>query len=210
MILPQLTGHISHALLLASDNEQARRRFRYTYEYMPIILKNGIASGKTNDMMTILDLTTENGYPQDKHNYFGYFNYVSGGTYMQNTVALYPFANQYTAANAIIRQPITASLLMTCPARSTMPMDIRQGIFTSLMASIDKHISLGGMFVVYTPMSILDNCLLVSVRDASSGDNAQLQNAIIWDFQQPQILEEEDARQATNATMRKIDKGEKW
>jgi len=209
-LIPSIIGGVSRALgTLGFVNTAARQRFRMQYEFAPILLKNGIADGYPEKVMSILQLTQQNGYPLDDTGYFGYFSFVNGGTYMQNTVAQYPFANQYTAANAIVRQPNNISLLMTCPARSNMPLDRRQSIFQSLMASLDRHIAMGGMFVVYTPMAIMQNCLLLSARDSSSGENAVLQNGIIFDFQQPQIMTDEDASKATNATMSKINNGEK-
>lgn len=210
-LLPNIIGKVTHALgNFNFINTAARQKFRMQYEYAPILLKNGIAEGYPEKVMSILQLTQQNGYPMDDNGYFGYFSFVNGGTYMQNTVAQYPFANQYTAANAIVRQPNNISLLMTCPARSVMPLDRRQSIFQSLIASFDRHIALGGMFVVYTPMAIMQNCLLIAVRDSSSGENAVLQNGMIFDFTQPQIMTDEDANKATNASMSKINNGEKF
>lgn len=210
-LIPNIIGQVSRALSVGNFiNTAARQRFRMQYEYAPILLKNGIADGYPEKVMSILQLTQQNGYPADDSGYFGYFSFVNGGTFMQNTVAQYPFANQYTAANAIVRQPNNISLLMTCPARANMPLDRRQSIFQSLISSLDRHIAMGGLFVVYTPMAIMDNCLLLSVRDSSSGENAVLQNGIIFDFTQPQIMTDEDASKATNQTMDKINKGEKF
>jgi hypothetical protein len=210
-LIPNIIGQVSRALSGGNFiNTAARQRFRMQYEYAPILLINGIADGYPEKIMSILQLTQQNGYPTDDSGYFGYFSFINGGTFMQNTVAQYPFANQYTAANAIVRQPNNISLLMTCPARANMPLDRRQSIFQSLTASLDRHIALGGMFAIYTPMSIMQNCLLLSVRDSSSGENAVLQNGIIFDFTQPQIMTDEDASKATNQTMDKINKGEKF
>ncbi|CAB4132115.1 hypothetical protein UFOVP136_44 [uncultured Caudovirales phage] len=210
-LIPSIIGQVSRVLSQAGFvNQAARHRWRMQYEFAPILLKNGIADSYPEKVMSILQLTQQNGYPLDDGGYFGYFSFTNGGTFMQNTVAQYPFANQYTAANAIVRQPNNISLLMTCPARSNMPIDKRQSIFQSLMASLDRHIALGGMFVVYTPMAIMQNCLLLAVRDSSSGENAVLQNGMIFDFTQPQIMTDEDAQKATNATMDKINKGEKF
>jgi hypothetical protein len=209
-LIPNIIGRVSHALSTLNISSAARNRFKMQYEYAPILLKNGIADGYPEKVMSILQLTQQNSYPLDDTGYFGYFSFVNGGTFMQNSVAQYPFANQYTAANAIIRQPNNISLLMTCPASANMPLDRRQSIFQSLMSSLNRHIALGGMFVIYTPMAIMDNCLFLSGRDASSGDNAMLQNGIIFDFQQPQIMTDEDAQKATNATMSKINNGDKW
>lgn len=210
-LLPNIVGKVTHALgNFNFINTAARQRFRMQYEYAPILLKNGIAESYPEKVMSILQLTQQNGYPADDSGYFGYFSFVNGGTFMQNTVAQYPFANQYTAANAIVRQPNNISLLMTCPARSNMPLDLRQAIFHSVIASLVRHIELGGMFVVFAPMAIMQNCLLLAVRDSSSGENAALQNGMIFDFTQPQIMTDEDAQKATNQTMDKINKGEKF
>lgn len=210
-LIPGIIGQVSRVLNQAGFiNPAARHRWRMQYEFAPILLKDGIADGYPEKVMSILQLTQQNGYPFDDSGYFGYFSFTNGGTFMQNTVAQYPFANQYTAANSIVRQPNNISLLMTCPARSNMPIDKRQSIFQSLIASLDRHIALGGMFVVYTPMAIMQNCLLLAMRDSSTGENAVLQNGIIFDFTQPQIMTDEDAQKATNATMDKINKGEKF
>lgn len=215
MIINEIIGQVSHSLVSLAinrltTNTEARNRFKMRYEYAPILLKNGIAEKYSEKLMSILQLTEQNDYPSSETGYFGYFSFVNGGTFMQNSVAQYPFANQYTAANAIIRQPNSVSLLMTCPARTNVPLDRRQATFQALLSALDRHISLGGMFVIYTPMAIFDNCLLLSARDSSSGDHAFLQNGIVFDFQQPQIMTEEDAKKATNATMKKINSGDKW
>lgn len=190
-------------------NLAARKAYESQYVLAPILLKNGIAEEYPEKVMSILQLTQQNGYPTDINGYFGYFSVVNGGTFMQNTTAQYPFANQYTAANSIVRQPNNASLLMNCPVSASMPLNKRQGIFQSLRSSLDQHIAKGGLFVVYTPLMIFDNCLLLSMRDGSGGDNAILQNGVIFDFQQPQILTEADAEKAQSSTMSKLSTGAK-
>lgn len=209
-LLPSIIGQFSRALNSSGFiNTAARQKFRMQYEYAPILLKYGIADGFSEKVMSILQLTQQGGYPVSDSGYFGYFAFVNGGTYMQNTVAQYPFANQYVAANAIVRQPNNVSLLMNCPATASMPIDRRQSIFQSLIASLDRHVAMGGLFVVYTPMGILDNCVLLATRDASNGENAILQNGIIFDFQQPLIMTIDDANKASNTTAGKIDAGAK-
>jgi len=190
-------------------NTAAREEFRFKYEISPLLLKNGIAENMPDKVMPIIQLTQQGGYPINSNGYFANFKVVTGSTLMQNSIGQYPFANQATAGNAIIQQPVNVSLLMYCPANHNYPTDSRSSIIASLIASINSHIQQGGLFVVYTPLYIYDNCVLVGMRDASEGENSAMQNAIIFDFQRPQIMDANEAQGAQNNLMSKISKGEK-
>ena len=203
-----------------------RQEFEFKHELCPILFKNGIASQLEDKLMPIIQITQQEGYPTSSiagkllkavapgmpptsSMYFAHFKLVPGSTLMLNSIGQYPFANAATAANAIIQQPVNVSLMMYCPANADYPTSYREGIIASLVAAMNSHVQQGGMFVVYTPMFIYDNCVLVGIRDASEGENSAMQNALIFDFMRPQIMTNEEAEGARNRLMDKLAKGEK-
>ena len=190
-------------------NSAARNEFTFKHVISPVLLKNGIAETLPDKIMPIVQLTQQNGYPLLPDQYFAHFKVITGSTLMQSTVATYPFANSATAGNAIVEQPLNVSLLMYCPASNGYPADARQQIISTLVSSLNSHKAQGGLFVVYTPLFIYDNCVLVGMRDASEGEHAALQNAVIMDFQRPMIMTLDEADTAQNNLMAKLSKGEK-
>ena len=207
-------------------NSAGRQEFEFKYELCPILLKNGIAKNLMDKLMPIIQLTQQQGYPAGSVSgqlvkalvpgyppthtgYFAHFKTVPGYTLMFNSIGTYPFANASVAGNAIIQQPVNVSLLMYCPATSAYPASARASIIASLMSALNEHVRAGGLFVVYTPLFIYDNCVLVGIRDGSEGDNAAMQNALIFDFMRPQIMTNEEAAGAQNELMSKLSKGQK-
>ena len=208
-------------------NIAKRNEFQFKYELCPILLKNGIAKNLPDRLMPIVQLTQQQGYPTsgmaDKlikalapgfpptsAGYFAHFKTIPGCTLMNNSIGQYPFANSATAGNAIIQQAVNVSLLMYCPANSDYPTTARASIIESLMSALNEHIRGGGLFVVYTPLFIYDNCVLTGIRDGSEGENPELQNALIFDFLRPQVMTPDEATGAQNDMMTKISKGQKF
>ena len=181
------------------------------YELSPILLKNGIASEREEKLMLIGELTQSlPPLPLTENNgFFAHWKTIGGGSLMQNSVAQYPLANQATAGNAIVQQPVNISMLMYCPATSLYNFALRRTFISGILSSLDLHVRLGGLFVVYTPFFTYDNCVLTGIRDASEGSVTELQNAMIFDFMRPMIMDEQEAQTAQNAFMSKITDGEK-
>jgi hypothetical protein len=190
-------------------NMAARNEFEFKHVLCPILLKNGLAEKLPDKLMPIVQLTQQQGYPLTPAGYFAHFKVVQGSTFMQSTVASYPFANSATAGNAIVEQPINVSLLMYCPASAINRTESRAQTMTNLISSLNSHKAQGGLFVVYTPLFIYDNCVLVAMRDASEGEHSAMQNGVILDFQRPMIMTMDEADTAQNTLMSKLSKGEK-
>jgi hypothetical protein len=191
-----------------------------SYQVCPIILTGGTAAQVPGGMLPMLSLfatgeTTSLGLPfdiGDLDSAFGAFNVLPGGTLVIQEVAKYPFANQWVAANAVIRQPITVSVIMDSPMRppSNQPFlnvwEYKQTVFTALKATLDSHNNVGGTYTVATPAFIYDNMVMISLTDNSRGNNSLPQNAWRFDFERPLIVLSE-LQEAQNLQMQKITNG---
>jgi hypothetical protein len=123
---------------------------------------------------------------------------------MDNQVAMYPFANQTTAANAIITQPLKLSIEMVVPAVNGISFAIKSSIISAMKKTLDLHTALGGWYNVSTPNYIYTGCLLTSLMDATDQmDGSQVQNRFIWNFIKPLVTSEE-AQAAQNQPMSAI------
>jgi hypothetical protein len=172
------------------------------YQICPIILTGGTAAQMNGGMMPLISMFATNsdinylGLPFDMGDLdsaFGHFNVLPGGTLVTQQIAKYPFANQWVAANAVIREPLTLSVIMDSPMRppSNNPfMDVwqyKQSVFTALKATLDRHNNIGGTYTVATPAFMYENLVMLSMTDNSRGNNSLPQNAWRFDFEKPLI-----------------------
>lgn len=189
--------------------------FKLSYQISPIILTYGIAGAAPGGMVPIISLTESNNFdfgllssggpdlaPDD---FFAQFEPLAGATLQENAIGEYPFANQATAGNAVIADPLVVSLRMHCPVRQPGGYAAKLATMTALKSSLDQHIGAGGTFTVATPSYIYTNCILLRLVDVSEGvgDTKQVQTTWQWDFRKP-LLTEEDAAGAQNSLMGKI------
>ena len=184
--------------------------FQRRFEIAPILLVGGSAANVPGGAMTILTLTEggEVTYP-DPDQYFAHFKPMPGSTLEDWGIAEYPFANMVMAANAVIQNPLRFSLLMECPAKSNDPNNnysLKQARITSMKTRLDAHILAGGYFTVATPAYTYANCLLVALKDVSSGGDKQVQMAYQWDFVQP-LITQQAATQTYNNSYNKLNGG---
>ena len=177
-------------------NSLNKSNYQLSYEISPIILSGGLASNIPGSLLPIIAITEAANFtsgvlngndPLNLNNFFGHFRPLPGGTLVSNDVALYPFANQNYAANAIIAKPLQVSILMNCPANSNGGYISKMITFTSLKYALDLHNELGGTYVVSTPSYIYLNCLLTNLVDVSRPDTNQPQDAWQFDFIQPLV-----------------------
>jgi hypothetical protein len=186
-----------------------------SYQICPIILTGGgIVSQIPGGILPMLSLFYSTGsaleLPYDISNLdeaFAAFNVLPGGTLIQQSIGKYPFANQYVAANAVIRDPLTISVIMDAPMR---PQDhrapiqdvwqIKQMVFSSLKNTLDAHNNRGGTYTVATPAFMYDNLIMTSLTDNSRGNNSLPQNAWRFDFEKP-LVALSDAQNAYNLLM---------
>ena len=138
--------------------------------------------------------------------FFAYFQPLPGGTLIDNQIGMYPFANQSVAANAIIKQPLTISMLMVCPARGHGGYSEKLAVMSSIQATFDNHNSSGGLYTILTPAFVYADCVMTAMTDISSGATKQVQNAYKLDFLKP-LVTLAQAAQAQNSLMSKITAG---
>lgn len=173
--------------------------FATAYEISPIILSGGLAQFMPGQLLPIIAVTQAANFgtnlltgsnPLDLNNFFGHFRPLPGSTLVDNDVAMYPFANQAYAANAIVAKPLKLSMLMNCPANIKGGYASKMITFTALKAALDKHNQSGGTYIIATPSYVYLGCILTALTDVSRPDSQQPQNAWQFDFMQPLTSEQ--------------------
>lgn len=192
--------------------------YRLGFEISPVILCNGVAEGIPGGMLPIVAITQSASFVTgllsgslnltDLDKYFCHWRPVQGATMIDYDIARYPFANQRVAANAILAQPNRISLMMDAPVNENTGAMTKLVTMSALQAVLQAHANLGGTFIVATPSLIYSNCILRTVKDASSGNEGLPQRSWMWDFEQP-LITESDAEKETNSFVNKIDGGDK-
>lgn len=186
--------------------------FKLGFEISPIILVNGIASAIPGQMLPIVAITEASSFVSgllhgsidiDLDSYFAHFSVIPGGQLANNQIGSYPFANQTVAANAMIAQPLNVSLLMRCPVSKAGGYVSKLLTITALQAALQKHTFMGGTYTIATPSFVYTNCVLLGLKDVSTGESKQVQTEWQFDFQQP-LIAIADANLAMNSLMGKI------
>lgn len=179
-----------------------RSVYATAFELSPIILTNGLASSVPEKMLPIIAITQAANFglsllngtsPIDPNAFFARFRPLPGGNLISNEIGDYPFANQAVAANAIITKPLRLSMQMTTPANQAGGYAAKLITFSALKAALDSHINLGGTFTVATPSYLYRNMILLELRDVSTSNSQQPQNAWQFDFIKPLLTKEEGA-----------------
>lgn len=192
--------------------------FRTTYDLAfqvsPIILVGGIAANTLGGMLPIIALggqvaaavqgALSGGVNTDA--FFARYVPVPGSTLINQSIATYPFANQATAANATIQQPLNISLRMIAPVKDTAGYLTKTAIWVSLQNSLVAHNAAGGTYTIATPWFIYTGCLLTAITDTTGGDTKQQQIMAQWDFVQP-LTTQMQANSAYNSLMSKLSGG---
>jgi hypothetical protein len=187
--------------------------WKLTFQISPIILTNGIAA--PGGMLPLISITQAANFVTgllsgsdifDLDEYFAHFRPLPGGSLVSQDVGHYPFANQATAANAVISKPLRISMHMTCPAQPPGGYISKLVTMTALQAVLAQHNSSGGTYTVATPFFFYTNCLLLDLHDVTPGGTSQPQRDWQWDFEQP-LLTQQQALQATNNLMSQISGG---
>ncbi|CDY79482.1 hypothetical protein BGLT_02263 [Caballeronia glathei] len=184
------------------------------FQVSPIILVDGIASTTLGGMLPIIALVGQSaaflqGAASDgfsTSDFFARFVPVPGSTLVNQQIATYPFANQQTAANATIQQPLNISLRMIAPVKDTAGYLTKTAIFTSLQNSLVAHNAAGGTYHIATPAYIYKNAILTSMTDTTGGAGKQQQIEYQLDFVQP-LVTGQQATAALNSLMSKLSSG---
>ncbi|MHB8817015.1 MAG: hypothetical protein ACYDAE_27640 [Steroidobacteraceae bacterium] len=184
------------------------------YQASPIILTRGIATAM-GGALPIIALTEganfiatllSGGNPVDPDSFFANYIVLPEGTLQQNQVSTYPMANQLVAANGIISQPLTISMLMRVPAKGNFGFALKLATMTALQKSLSQHSLSGGTYSVVTPSYVYSDCLLTSFADASDMDDTQQQHTWRLDFIQP-LVSKSGVAAALNGLMQKLSNG---
>lgn len=191
---------------------QETANFKITYQLSPIILQGGIAGSLPDAKKPIYYITENSNFENgilaqgtniDLDEFFANFQPLPGASIIDQQVATYPFANSAVAANAVIANPLTVSMLMHCPARANNNYSVRSAKMLYLQSQLAQHNAQGGTYIVMTPSYIYTNCLMVGMRDVSSGESKQPQTTWQLDFMQP-LLTLEQATLVQNSFMQRI------
>lgn len=193
----------------ASNTQQ-----QLSFQVNPIILTGGVAAQIPGGMLPIMSIFSQSSFDSatflglpysaaDLDDAFGAFNVLPGGTLINQSIGKYPFAEQSVAANAVIREPLTISVIMDAPMRGANAWAIKMAVMTALKATLDSHNRSGGTYTVVTPAYQYDNLIMTSLTDNSRGNNPLPQNAWRFDFERPLVALQE-LQQAFNQFTQKI------
>jgi hypothetical protein len=193
-------------------------QFQLTYAVSPIILTGGIASAMPYGALPIAAFTAPGGYPggllgpllaaETLDDLPCYFMPLPGSDLISDDVGTYPFANQQTAANAIITKPLVISMVMYAPVRpDTGGYFAKPALFASLQAALAQHNISGGLYTVLTPAFAWVNCVMTGFHDASGGETRQVQWRWQLDFIKP-LVSLADAKAAMNSLYNSIQNGQ--
>lgn len=191
--------------------------YKLGFEISPVILCDGIAASISGGMLPIVALTQSASFVSglvsgslDLTNTDSYFCHwrAAGGTLINDQVASYPFANQQVAANAVMAQPNTLTMVMEAPMNDNAGAMTRLTTLSALQAVLQAHRNLGGTYTIATPAAIYSGCLLMTLRDVPNQGRPTPQETWQWDFVQP-LVSESGAESAVNSFLSKIDSGDK-
>lgn len=190
--------------------------WKLSFQISPIVLTGGIAGQIPGAMLPIIALTEaadfvtgllSGGSPDDDlDQYFAHYYPAAGGKLITNMIGKYPFANNQTAANAVIVNPNTVSLIMECPAKGESAYALKFATFTALQYALSNHVNSGGLFTVMTPAFPYTNGILIGLTDVSNTGPRQPQSRWQWDFEFP-LLNQSQAQAAQNSMMSKLSSG---
>lgn len=145
---------------------------------VPIIAIYGQKSLTLSVINSVFDLSSAT-------EFFATYLPLPGSTLISNQIGMYPFANRQVAANAVIQQPLTLSMLMIAPVNQPGGYLTKQALFTSLQGALQQHNASGGTYTVNTPAFPYTNLLMTGMTDVTSGQGNQKQIEYQLDFVQP-------------------------
>ncbi len=189
--------------------------YKLAFEISPITLTGGSAQNIPGGMLPLMSITQaasftsliSGGSNVDPDDFFANFYPLPGSSLIEQQIGHYPFANQTVAANAIIVQPLTISMLMRVPVRDPGGYASKLAQMTSLRDALHQHNISGGTYTIATPSYFYTNCVMApGMHDVSSGDTLQAQIAWRLDFEQP-LISLQDAAGAQNLMMSQLTSG---
>lgn len=198
------------AATTTSQAQSAIAQYDLAYQVSPIILVGGIASSAQGGLLPIVALYGQmailNSGTTDPNAFFARYLPLPGSTLISNQVGMYPFANQNVAANALIAQPLTLSMLMIAPVNQPGGYLSKLSTFTALQNALQQHCIAAGTFSIATPAYVYANLILTAMTDVTHGENQQRQTEWQLDFIQP-LLTAQAAAAAQSNLLSKISSG---
>lgn len=198
--------------------------YNLSFQVSPIILKNGIANNVPGKMLPIIGLNSQllgalqglitnatvetlaTGAASDANNFPVQYMPITGGTVINNSIGMYPFANRDVAANAVIRQPNAISLRMISPVNTKGGYLTKLAIFQSFVTALQAHNNSGGTYIIATPAFLYNDCVMTSMTNITGADSKQQQIEWQLDFVQP-LITLQDAEIAYGAAMNNLANG---
>lgn len=139
----------------------------------------------------------------DTDEYFTQWLPLAGSSLIEQKIGEYTFANQATAANAVIRDPLNIAMLMIVVCAPGAGYLTKLATITALQTTLAQHNNSGGLYTIATPSYIYTDCVMLSMRDSSRADIKQWQNAWRLEFRQP-LVSQAAAQAAQNNLMAQI------
>lgn len=190
--------------------------YQLSFQLSPIILTGGIANFIPGGMLPIISITQAFDFLDgllgggsdllDFNQFFANFKPMPGGKLISQQIGKYPFANQATAANAVIRQALPIPVQMYCPAQGDSGYALKTATMIALTTALEQHNAAGGSYTIATPSKFYTGCVMLDVTDVTGGQGAQVQTTYQIDFEQP-LLTLQSAQAAQNSLMQKISSG---
>ena len=189
--------------------------YKLAFEKSPIFLVDGIASFIPGEVLPLIAITQAIDFQLGVLNgkidlnlddFFATFYPLPGATLHNNQIGTYPFANQKTAANAIIAQPLNISMRMNCTPRLKGAMVTRTLTATALKVALDYHNFNGGSYTVLTPSFMYTGCIMTGMKDITTGESKHQQTDWQMDFVQP-LISISEASEKMGELFNRLDKG---
>ena len=189
--------------------------FQTAYQLSPIILTGGVAQFVPGGMLPLSAITQalsfatgllSNTDQGNLDNWLANFWPLPGTSLIEQRIGEYTFANQATAANAVIADPLNVSMRMDISAKPGIGYATKLAAMMALQSTLVQHNNSGGLYTICTPSFMFLNCVMLGMRDISRRDSKQPQNAWQLDFRKP-LVTLSDAQAAQNSLMSKISMG---
>jgi len=188
--------------------------YKLAFEKSPIFLTDGLASKAPENTIPLISITQAadmvrtglgGSIISKLDDFFATFWPMPGAKLISAQLGKYPFANQKTAANALIVQALSFSMRMNVTPKTLGSMVSRTMTMTALKAALDAHMRLGGTFTVLTPSYMYTGCVLLDMKDITTGESKHQQTDWQLEFEQP-LLSTTEATQTMNRLMQLLDK----
>ncbi|MDF7673948.1 hypothetical protein PT277_08010 [Acetobacteraceae bacterium ESL0709] len=121
-------------------------------------------------------------------------------TILDYDIALHTLGTQNSACCHFIRNPLTVSMQMMCYARGPGAMVTKLATIQSLQAILDKHMMMGGRFIIITPGFYYTDMVLAHFTDITKDHAIHPASVFQLDFQQAILPKSAQKKKKEKAT----------